>query len=215
MLSQNKWRNVHHVQVTVDSSRRESLLLSRLDPRERGPSVNSIFQRVRDKGRSLPQAPPPAVAGCHPRHFDIDEGNLREHCWRRRLMRRVRARAPREAPGPSRTHRATTSHRFLHHSFSLSIALPATWWIAFRHPTNGPANDCPARLLRHSTYYCRAWNCRHFRVIAIKWRRWAILFSLFFYMRKSMTLDQHFLAKWIGMLSCNRNRMDFIAIFWC
>lgn len=31
---------------------------------------------------------------CHPRHFDIDEGNLREHCWRRRLMRRVRARVP-------------------------------------------------------------------------------------------------------------------------
>lgn len=79
---------------------RASLLLSRLDPRDRGPSVNSIFQRVRDKGRSLPQAPPPAVAGCHPRHFDIDEGNLREHCWRRRLMRRVRARAPRGSWGP-------------------------------------------------------------------------------------------------------------------
>lgn len=66
----------------------------------RGLYVNSIFQRVRDKGRSLPQAPPPAIAGCHPRHFDIDEGNLREHCWRRRLMRRVRARAPRGSRGP-------------------------------------------------------------------------------------------------------------------
>jgi len=76
-------------------------LLSRTDLFARRSLCKLNFlTRARDKGRSPPQAPSPAGAGCHPRHFDIDEGNLREHCWRRRLMRRVRARAPKGSRGP-------------------------------------------------------------------------------------------------------------------
>lgn len=99
----------------------------------------NFLTRARDKGWSLPQAPL-AVVCCHPRHFDIDEGNLREHCWRRRLMRRVRARAPREkekkgerererdSQGPSRSVRTPyllphRSRYFL--SLFLTLVLPA------------------------------------------------------------------------------------------
>lgn len=131
----------------------------------------NFLTRERDKGRSLPQAPSPAVAGCHPRHFDIDEGNLREHCWRGRLMRRVRARAPRGSRGPLYP-RPDISYTTLSLSHSLpsthppsSLFLCRSYWFCLQHDelhfdTQRPCERLSCETAASFDVLLRAWNWR-------------------------------------------------------
>lgn len=164
-------RNVHRMRMTGRRKEIGFFLLSRtgLLSRESLCKLN-FLTRARDKGRSLPQAPSPADAGCHPRHFDIDEGNLREHCWRRRLMRRVRARAPGGSRGPLYPRPPPVLTFPIPFPLSLSLSSSACCMMNCISTPYRPANDCPARLPRHSAYYCARETGASllFRVIAIK-----------------------------------------------